>query len=200
MTPSRTAPIRATLALLATTVALAAAPVAAQTLTAVKVEPAAARAGQPVTLTAQFDISKGLNCNVRVRFGDGAQTDFKVNQEKDATMVLTHVYQKPGTYTVDVEPRRALPLLGCLGEQLHAKVAVAAAAVAVPAAAAADKAVAPQRCPDGWTLVAKSVNKKTGAFQCSAKPGAAAPANRPGCPGDLTYVENLKKGQIGCRP
>jgi hypothetical protein len=197
MTPSRyAAPIRATLALLATAAALACAPVAAQTLTAIKVEPATARVGQPVTLTAQFDISKGLNCNVRVRFGDGVQDDFKVNQEKDATMVMTHVYQKPGNYTVDVEPRRALPLLGCLGEQLHAKVAVAAAA---PAAAPA-KAAAPQRCPDGWTLVAKSVNKKTGAFQCSAKPNAAAPATRPACPGELTYVENLKKGQIGCRP
>jgi hypothetical protein len=168
----------------------------AQTLTSIKVEPATARVGQPVTLTAQFDISKGLNCNVRVRFGDGVQDDFKVNQEKDATMVMTHVYQKPGDYTVDVEPRRALPLLGCLGAQLHAKVAVAAAA---PAAAPA-KAAAPQRCPDGWTLVAKSVNKKTGAFQCSAKPNAVAPATRPACPGELTYVENLKKGQIGCRP
>jgi hypothetical protein len=193
MTPSRFA---SSLALLATAAVLATSPVAAQTLTSMKVEPASARVGQPVTLTAQFDISKGLLCNVRVRFGDGVQDDFKVNQEKDATMVMTHVYQKPGTYTVDVEPRRNLPLLGCLGEQLHAKVTVASAAVA---AAAPVKTAAPQLCPDGWTLVAKSVNKKTGAFQCSAKPGTAAPATRPVCGGDLSYVENLKKGQIGCR-
>ena len=185
------------LAALATIVALAASPVAAQTLTSIKVEPATAQVGQPVTLSALFDISKGLNCNVRVRFGDGAQDDFKVNQEKDATMVMKHVYQKAGSYTVDVEPRRKLPLPGCLGEQLHAQVAVAVAA-ALPASALA-KSAAPQRCPDGWTLVAKSVNKKTGAFQCSAKPGTAAPATRPVCSGDLSYVENLKKGQIGCR-
>ena len=186
------------LAALSAVVALAAQPVTAQTLTSIKVEPASAPVGQPVTLTALFDISKGLNCNVRVRFGDGAQDDFKVNQEKDATMIMKHVYQKPGSYTVDVEPRRKLPLPGCLGEQLHAQVAVVAA-VASPANAPA-KAAAPQRCPEGWTLVAKSVNKKSGAFQCSAKPGTAAPATRPVCSGELSYVENLKKGQIGCRP
>ena len=194
MNPSRTAPIRATLALLATAAALATSPVAAQTLTSAKVEPATVQVGQPVTLTALFDISKGLNCNVRVRFGDGRQENFKVNQEKDATMVMTHTFQKPGTYTIEVEPRRKLPLLGCLGDQQNLKVTVAAAA------AAAVKTVSAPLCPEGWTLVAKSVNKKTGAFQCSAKPGAAAPATRPACPGDLAYVENLKKGQIGCRP
>ena len=186
---------RYALSLAALATALATLPVAAQTLTSIKVEPATSQPGQPVTLTALFDTSKGLNCNVRVRFGDGAQEDFKVNQEKDATMVLKHTYQKPGAYTVDVEPRRNLPLPGCLGEQLHAKVTVAAAVAAVPA-----KAAAPRLCPEGWTLVGKSVNKKTGAFQCSAKPGSAAPATRPVCGGELSYVENMKKGQIGCRP
>lgn len=171
-------------------------PAAAQRLTELKVEPAAAKPGEQVSVIAQFDISKGLNCNVRVRFGDGKQDDFKVNQEKDATMVLKHVYDKPGAYTVDVEPRRALPLLGCMGEQLHAKVAVAAAKQASAAATAPE----PSKCPAGWTLAAKSVNKKTGAFQCTAKPGTAAPATRPECPGQLSYVENLKKGQLGCRP
>jgi hypothetical protein len=179
--------------------AFAVLPAAAQTLTSLKAEPASASPGQPVTITAQFDISKGLNCNVRVRFGDGAQQDFKVNQEKDAAMVLKHAYGKPGTYTVDVEPRRALPLLGCLGEQLHANVVVASAAQTAGASAAASPSAVP-KCPAGWALASKSVNRKTGAFQCTAKPGTAAPATRPECPGDLTYVENLKKGQLGCRP
>ncbi len=184
------------IALLATTAALAAAPAAAQTLTSIKVEPASAQPGQPVTLTATFDVSKGLNCNVRVRFGDGAQENLKVNQEKDATMTLTHAYKQPGNYSIDVEPRRNLPLLGCLGESRRAQVTVAAAAAPVAAA----KTAAPQFCPEGWKLAARSVNKKTGAFQCTAKPGTAAPANRLVCSGDLNYVENLKKGEIGCRP
>ena len=187
------------IALLATTAAFAALPAAAQTLTSIKVEPATVQPGQPVTLTAQFDISKGLNCNVRVRFGDGAEENLKVNQEKDATMTLKHAYKQAGNYSIDVEPRRKLPLLGCLGDPLRAQVTVAAAAVAA-APAAAKTASAAQACPEGWKLAAKSVNKKTGAFSCTAKPGTAAPATRLVCSGDLAYVENLKKGEIGCRP
>lgn len=186
------------IALLATAAAFAAGPAAAQTLTSIKVEPATAQPGQPVTLTAQFDISKGLNCNVRVRFGDGAEENLKVNQEKDATMTLKHAYKQAGTYGIDVEPRRKLPLLGCLGDPLRAQVTVAAAAVA--AAAPSKTAAAAQACPEGWKLAAKSVNKKTGAFSCTAKAGTAAPATRLVCSGDLAYVENLKKGEIGCRP
>jgi PKD domain len=186
------------IAALAMLSALTSLPAMAQRLESINVDPAAAAVGQPVTLTAQFDISKGLNCNVRIRFGDGKQDDFSVNQTKDATMTMKHVYDKPGNYNVDVEPRRKLPLPGCLGDQLHAKVVVAAPVVAAASAPAKSAGTSP--CPSGWKLVAKSQNKKTGAFQCSAKPGSAAPATKPECPGQLNYVENLKKGQLGCRP
>jgi hypothetical protein len=48
-------------------------------------------------------------------------------------------------------------------------------------------------------LAAKSVNKKTGAFNCSAKPGTALPDKKLTCPGDTGYFENAKKGSLGCR-
>ena len=32
-----------------------------------------------------------------------------------------------------------------------------------------------------------------------AKAGTATPDKKPACPGDLTYFENSKKGQMGCR-
>lgn len=82
-----------------------------------------------------------------------------------------------------------------------ASAAVASAAVAAkPAASAATAAAAASSaCPAGWTLNAKSVNKKTKAFTCTAKAGTAAPDKKLNCEGDTGYFENTKKGIIGCR-
>lgn len=33
-----------------------------------------------------------------------------------------------------------------------------------------------------------------------AKAGTAVPEKKVSCPGDLTYFENGKKGQLGCKP
>ena len=60
----------------------------AQELQSLKVVPSSTAVGQEVLLTATFDISKAMNCNVRVEFGDGAQQNFVVNQEKDATLTV----------------------------------------------------------------------------------------------------------------
>jgi hypothetical protein len=169
----------------------------AQTLQGIKVEPASARVGDEVTLTANFDVSGGLNCNVRIEFGDGAQQNVAINQLKDATTVLRHRYDKAGNYTASVKPVTRLPLFKCLGDIKTASVVVAAAADKPVAPTAA--AEAPQ-CPAGWKLDARSVNKKTGAFTCSAKAGTTAPSGKLACPGDLGYFENVKKGQLGCRP
>lgn len=190
------------------TLALAASPLlaGAQTLQGISVEPASATVGQEVTLTARFDVSNGQNCNVRVEYGDGAQENVAINQEKDATMVLKHRYAKPGSYTVAVLPVTKMPAFKCLGADQRASVSVAAAAAAVPAPAmgpakpAAPALAAIPQCPLGWTLDAKSVSRKTGAFLCRAKSGTALPEARLDCPGDLGYHENRKKGQLGCRP
>lgn len=165
--------------------------VSAQTLQSVKVDPATAEPGKPVTITAAFDISNGLNCNVRIHFGDGATQDQKVNQEKDANLTVQHSYAKPGSYTVKVEPKTALPALKCLGKNQQTVVQVVAATAAAAAAPS---------CPQGWKLQAKSVNKKSGAYTCTAKAGTAVPSQRAACPGSLSYFENSKKGQLGCRP
>ena len=54
-------------------------------------------------------------------------------------------------------------------------------------------------CAKGWKLSGK-LNAKTGAFTCAAKAGTALPAEKPVCKGDLSYFENVKKGQYGCKP
>lgn len=72
---------------------------------------------------------------------------------------------------------------------------VSAPAVAVSAVKAAPNA----QCPAGWKLDAKSVNKKTQAYQCTAPSGTATPTTKWVCPGDLGYFENSKKGVLGCR-
>ena len=175
----------------------------AQTLQGFSVHPLRAKAGDDVTITARFDISAGLNCNVRVHFGDGQTKDVKINQEKDANFVLSHSYKQPGAYTVKIEPKTALPTLKCLGENQQAVVTVLAPP---PVAAAATMPSAPPavasgpHCPSGWTLMTKSVNKKSGAYECSARPGRAAPAEKLACPGQLGYYENTKTGRLGCRP
>lgn len=193
-----------TLALLAAV----AVPATAQTLKSMKVDPASPKVGETVTVTAQLELTENPNCGLHVHFGDGVSSTFKINQAKDATVTATHTYGKAGSYTVMAEPKRVGASLKCLGENQKATVTVAAAAAttapakAAPAAAAAAPAPAKAAptCPDGWKLNAKSVNKKTGAFECTAKAGTAAPAQRLECPGSLSYVENTKKGVLGCKP
>ena len=180
--------------LTAAAIVIASAPLAAQTLQSVKVDPATAEPGKPVTITAAFDINNGLNCNVRINFGDGTSQDQKINQEKDANLAVQHSYAKAGSYTIKIKPKTKLPALKCLGKNQEAVVKVVAPAPAGAAAAAAPS------CPEGWKLNAKSVNKKSGAYTCTAKAGTAAPASHAACPGSLSYFENIKKGQLGCKP
>jgi hypothetical protein len=100
--------------------------------------------------------------------------------------------------------------LKCLGKRQKVTYTVAAAPAPVAAApAAAPAAPAPAAkampakpispCPEGWTLTKAGVNKKTQAFSCTAKPGTKIPEPKMACPGDLTYSENSKKGQLACR-
>jgi hypothetical protein len=186
---------------------LAAVAASAQRLDSVSVTPANAKPGEAVTITARFDVSGGLNCAARVHFGDGQTQDIKINQDKDANYRLSHSYANAGTYTVKIEPKTALPTMKCLGANQEAKVTVMAPPPPAPPVAAAPAAApaAPAKaggpaCPAGWTLIAKSVNKKSGAFECSAKSGTAAPADKLACPGKLGYYENTKTGRLGCRP
>jgi hypothetical protein len=168
--------------------ALLAGGAAAQTISALKVEPAQARVGEPVQITVGFDNAESPNCNLRLHFGDGTNRDHKVNQAKDVPLVRSHTYAKVGTYTVKAEGKTALPMLKCPGANQVATVTVVAATPRPPS------------CPAGWTLDARSVNLKTGAYACRAKAGTAAPAARADCPPPLKPFENKARGRFGCRP
>lgn len=168
-----------------------AAPATAQTIANVTVEPASAKVGEPVKITVNFDKADAIGCNVRVYFGDGGKTDQKINQDKDVPKVVTHTYKKAGSFTVKAEGKTDLPLPKCSGVTRSAIVKVAAVAPAVAAGPS---------CPEGWKLSAVSVNKKSGAYTCTAKAGTALPAAKPVCAAPLGYFENQSKGQLGCRP
>jgi hypothetical protein len=171
-----------------------AAPATAQTIANVTVEPATAKVGEPVKVTANFDNAENPNCNVRVNFGDGVSKNFKINQTKDVPLVATHTYTKAGEFKVRAEGKTALPMLKCNGVTKSALVKVAA-----PTPVAAARPAGPS-CPQGWKLNAASVNKKSGAYTCTTKAGTTLPATKLECPGALGYFENKAKGQLGCRP
>ena len=99
-------------------------------------KPASARTGQPITLTASFANADNPNCGVRVHWGDGQTKDYKINQPKDAPLVVQHSYAKAGSYTVMVEPKSLGMSLRCLGDAQRVAVNVVApppvVAVGVP--------------------------------------------------------------------
>lgn len=188
---------------LACLLALALPVATAQTIADVKIEPVNARVGEPVTITATFDDADSPNCNARVHFGDGASQDFKINQLKDVPLVTRRTYAKAGSYTVRVEGKTALPMLKCVGKTKSALVKVVAPLPPVgplPTSSAAMVPAGAPACPSGWTLDGKSVNKRTGAFTCSARAGTTLPLVHIDCPGALSYFENKTKAQLGCRP
>lgn len=177
----------------------------AQTLNGIKVEPANAKVGEPVKITATFDPSESANCGLRIHFGDGQVDKVKINKPNEMPYVISRAYAKAGSYKVEAEPTTAGTTLKCLGKRQSAMLTVAAPApVAAPAAPAVSAAKASADkpatlCPEGWTLAKPGQNAKTKAFTCTAKAGTKIPEPRIVCPGDLTYSENSKKGQIACR-
>jgi PKD repeat protein len=183
----------------------------AQTLSGLKIEPAAPKVGEAVKVTLEFTNADTPNCGMRIALGDGRTEQAKINQAKDVPYVLTHTYTKAGNYTVIAEPKHAGSSLKCSGKNINKDVVVSAAAAAAPAVAPAAPAVAaapaaqsmPAKptspCPEGWALAKPGVNAKTKAFSCTAKPGTKIPEPKITCPGALTYSENSKKGQLACR-
>ncbi len=181
----------------------------AQTLSGLKVEPASPKVGEQVKITLEFTNADTPNCGMKIVMGDGRTEAARINQVKDLPYVLTHTYTKPGNYTVIAEPKHSGSSLKCSGKNINKAITVAA--VAAPVAAAPAPAAAPAAgasaaaakpasvCPAGWTLTKAGVNKKTQAFSCFAKADTKIPEPKVSCPGDLTYYENSKKGQLGCR-
>ncbi len=180
----------------------------AQLIGGVTASPATVKTGEPVTVTAKVDVISGNYCGFAVFYGDGKSADGYSDPGHAGPMVTTHVYDKPGTYTISMGGRNVESHPNCGGGDKFATVTVTEGAkAAAPAAAAVMPAVKPAMtatpaagvCTAPWKLSGK-VNAKTGAFTCMAKAKTALPDPKPMCPGDLTYFENAKKGQFGCRP
>jgi hypothetical protein len=176
----------------------------AQFIVDVKVEPAQLKAGETAKITVNLDLGnqKLPNCGLRLHYGDGTTQDFKLNQAKDSPLVTTRAWNKAGDFRVMAEGKSQGPLVaGCGGKNQEFFVKVQAPAPAAkPAAAPARAAATPApSCPAGWKLDSKSVNRKTGAYTCTAKAGTTPPATKLECPGDTGYFENAKRGQLGCR-
>jgi hypothetical protein len=173
----------------------------AQLIGSVMVSPATVKAGEPVTVTANVDVVSGNYCGFAVFYGDGKSADGYSDVSHPTPMVTTHVYEKPGTYTLSMGGRNVESHPNCGGGDKFATVTVTegAKAAAPIAAMPAKPAMAASVCAAPWKLSGK-VNAKTGAYTCVAKAKTALPDSKPMCPGDLTYFENAKKGQFGCRP
>jgi hypothetical protein len=179
----------------------------AQLIGSVTVSPAAVKVGEPVTVTAKVDVVSGNYCGFAVFYGDGKSADGYSDVSRAGPMVTTHVYDKPGTYTISMGGRNVESHPNCGGGDKFATVTVmegakaAAPAAVMPAKPASTTSAIPAAgvCAAPWKLSGK-VNAKTGAYTCVAKPKTALPDPKPMCPGDLTYFENAKKGQFGCRP
>lgn len=168
----------------------------AQKLVGVTVEPATAQVGQTVTAAIDLEVTDTAYCGVRFYWGDGQRDDIKIEDKAALPYRLSHTYAKPGQYRLMAEGKSVTGRMMCTGKNVYATLNVVAAA---PAPKAYGSAAAAQ-CPQGWHLQAASVNKKTGAYTCTAAPGTPLPATNSACPGDLSYFENSKKGQLGCRP
>lgn len=176
----------------------------AQFVSGIKVEPAEIKTGESAKITVSFDVQGGINCGLRVHFGDGSTQDFKINQNKDIPLVTSHVYGRSGKLTVKAEPKTVDMTFKCGGKNQETALNVLAPPPPPPPAAATTaKPVAAMegpQCPDGWNVVRKSISRKTGAYTCAAKTGTKVPEPKLACPGDLTYFENAKKGRLGCQP
>lgn len=177
----------------------------AQTLKEIKFDMAQAQVGQTVTASVGLDASDRANCGMRVKWGDGAISEIRVEDKNAIPYKVTHAYAKPGDYQVVADPHKIKSSLPCVGKGITVTFKVVAPPPPPPppapvAAAPAPAAATGPSCPEGWKLNPKSVVKKTGAYSCGAKAGTAVPDKKTACPGELTYYENGKKGILGCKP
>lgn len=179
----------------------------AQFIGGLSVNPQSAKAGEPVTVTATIDVTGNNFCGFIVFFGDGTSVEGVSDAKTPPPYNFAHTYARAGQYSLSMGGRHVQSHPNCTGTDKTATVTIteapkplAVAAPATPAPVAKPVVVtAANVCPENWKVVPKSFNAKSGAFSCSAKPGTALPAVKAVCAGDLTYFENAKKGQFGCR-
>lgn len=167
----------------------------AQVLGTISASPMSAKVGEPVTVTANIDVINGNYCGFVVGFGDGTFKDGVSDVSNATPLVLTHTYAKAGAYHVTLGGKNVQSHPNCGGPERAVDITVTGAAVATKPMAMKPGDV----CAKGWKLSGK-LNAKTGTFTCTSKAGTALPEEKPACKGDLSYFENVKKRQYGCKP
>jgi hypothetical protein len=170
--------------------------VQAQVLGAITASPMTAKVGEPVTVTANIDVINNNYCGFVVGFGDGTAKDAVSDVSNATPLVLTHTYAKAGSYHVTLGGRNVQNHPNCGGQERAVDITITGAEKSV----AAGKLKAADVCASGWKVLGKTFNAKSGAFTCGAKAGTELPSAKPVCSGDLSYFENVKKGQYGCKP
>ena len=156
------------------------------------------KVGELVTITANIDVINANYCGFVVGFGDGTFKDAVSDVNTPVPLVITRTFDKPGSYHVTLGGKNVQNHPNCGGQERAVDIVVTGVAkAAAPVAQAAMKAA--DVCEKPWKLSGK-LNAKTGTFTCAAKAGTAFPAMKPVCSGDLSYFENSKKGQYGCKP
>ncbi len=167
----------------------------AQVLGTITASSTTVKVGEPVTITANIDVLNSNYCGFVVGFGDGSYKDAVSDVSTPVPLVVTRTYDRPGTYHVTLGGKNVQNHPNCGGPERAVDITVTGAAT--PAKPAVLKAS--EVCAKGWKLSGK-LNAKTGTFTCAAKVGTAFPAEKPVCKGELSYFENAKKGQYGCKP
>ena len=167
----------------------------AQVLGTITASSTSVKVGEPVTITATIDVINANYCGFVVGFGDGTFKDAVSDVSNATPLVLTHTFAKAGSYHVTLGGKNVQNHPNCAGQEKAVDIAVAGPVV--PAKPVPLKPA--EVCAKGWKLSGK-LNAKTGTFTCAAKAGTAMPADKPVCKGDLSYFENVKKGQYGCKP
>jgi len=135
-----------------------------------------------VNFTVGGSAAGNESCGYFVEYGDGNAGDSRVISKTNGQFSRPHqrTFVNPGTYTVEASGRRHKQTLACNGQAGTVVTVLAAAAWTPPA------------CPEGWALNERSVNRRTGAFNCTAKPAVELQ-----CGAGLRYYE--RDGIIGCR-
>lgn len=156
--------------------------------------PSPAKVGEPVTIVIEAADAEGGMCGLDVNWGDGNRNPpQKVGgNHKNFPITLQHTYQKPGTYEVKADGKRADTYLGCLGK---VKYMLTVEAATVAPGKAGGTAVAAPACPADWAPKGKAA--KDGSFTCTPKKkGAAKPDKALACPAGTSYFFSAKA--LGC--
>ena len=170
----------------------------AGSITAVRVEPQTITAGGQAQVTV--DGQDGGNCAVRVEYGNGDVDVTRMSAGKDNfPRSFTHTYNLPGTFTILAKGGRDGSTMGCSGESTVTLNVVAAPPPPPMEMRPRHGERYTPACPDGFVLNRNSVNRRTGAYSCSALQGSELPRSGIACPPDTAYYTNEQGTLLGCK-